>query len=333
MFILFICSTSYASESAINVLTWWGYLDSPWISKMVSDDCHVKLSYDSYATNTEMFKIIKNHPHRYAVVILSYTDYNKIKNYISLNNSQLYKVSNDYNPIIRNKYLSLGLPHNVALFMLSLTGFIWNPAVISLNNNDSVKTIFKKSESNIVTLIDDPTEINMLLALIKNQKYNNTDYIFSFNTLKKLVGNANVVISNNAEQAYSLRNFAMGYQWSGIALSEMKSYPTYHFLINKHLTYVSADMVVQLNDSQSAICVSNLFASKKFLQKLQLEAYYFSPYADDRNVPPGKFKDMYSMFIQQLPYLQWIKPLSNAQLNLITQRWAMIKYYINSRNK
>ena len=70
------------------------------------------------------------------------------------------------------------------------------------------------------------------------------------------------------------------------------------------MTYISTDMVVQLNEEQPAICVSKLFASKKFLQRLQLEAYYFSPYADDSNVPPGKFKNMYKVFIKQLPVLQ-----------------------------
>ena len=77
----------------------------------------------------------------------------------------MYKISDQYNSIIRDKYLALHFPHNAALFMLSLTGFIWNPAVISLNDKDTVQTIFKKAGKNIVTLLDDATEMNMLLKL------------------------------------------------------------------------------------------------------------------------------------------------------------------------
>lgn len=318
-----------ASEPYVNVLTWWGYLDSPWISKEVQSHCHAKLSYDSYSTNDEMIRILQSRKKFYDILIFSYTNYADIKNEITLENSDLYKVTSGYLPLIKKHYDSNNFPPNIVYFDFSLTGFIWNPNIINLTQADTVKSLFSKAGNDYVVLVNDPTEMTFLLTGFNSTIKEKEDSL-EYNNFKKIIGNANVVIMNNTGNVYNQPNFAAAYQWSGIAVADLKEHPGQRFLINKNLTYISSDMIAQLKDKQAAVCVSNYLASKEFLDRLMAEAYYFSPYGEIKTPTDPMFSKMYINFLEELPNLQWLSPMPQKSLQKLDNEWLVDKYYIDA---
>lgn len=324
IFLMGLSPVAYSGNKYVNVLTWWGYLDSPWISGMVKRNCGVTLSYDSYNSNPELIRRWSEGKTKYDVIIFSYEVYPAIKDEIALRHSRLYKNSNNYNPIIREHYLKSHFSHNIAYFQHTFTGFIWNPRQIDLTEKDTILSAFKKAKSNMVIIIDDPVEVEMLLAL-SSDRYNNEEEL-SFINFKNMTQKTKAYISNQLNQIYNHENFAFAYQWSGIALAELKLRKSYKFLVNKNLSYISTDLIAQVKDSKNSACVADLFSSEQFLSRLQDESYYFSPYGDVDHLPNNEFKAIYQDFFKNLPQLSWIKPHDKDSLNALNHNWDIIKY-------
>lgn len=320
------------TKPTVNVLTWSEYLDEPSTAKLVSDKCGATLSYDSYTSNDDMLRRWNANTGKYDVLIFSNTIYNEIKDQIVLKNSELWKKSNDYNPIIRKKYKDNHYPHNVAYFFHALTGFIWNPDVINLTKNDTVLTAFKKAKNNKVILLDDPDEINMLLTAATNDNFDFPNNQISLDNFKNLTQSARTYVSNETNKIYNQKDFAFSYQWSGVAFSD-NIHTRYRFLINDHLSYVSTDIIAQVKDNKVAACVANLLASKKYLSELQNSTKYFSPYGNIESIPEGGFKEAYKNFLSNLPRLHWLEPPSSTQLKKQRKEWDQVKYELTQNRE
>ena len=318
----------YAQTQYVSVLTWWGYLDNSWISEMVDSECGVKLSYDSYNSNEELIRRWNEGKSKYDVLIFSNTIYSALKKEIILKNSKLYRNAEHYHPVIRQQYEKSHFPRNVAYFLHSLTGFIWNPRIINLVDTDNVVGVFQKAKSNMTVIIDDPLETQMLL-FSEDSSLVDKNSILTYHKFKKITQNSKVFISNQLNQVYDQDNFAFAYQWSGIAIAELIKQPKYKFLINKNLSYVSTDLIAQLQDNKPAACVANLFSSKKFLSKMQNDAYYFSPYGNADNISNAQFRAIYKDFLTQISKLSWIRPISLSQLKELNHQWDITKYELS----
>ena len=336
LIIIFFPITGVADQSStVNVLVWFGYLNSPWISKMVKDDCNVDLSYDEFNSNSDFLRRLKAQNSNYDIIIFSDTVFSAVNHNIALNKSDLWKQSFGYNKYIRQEYIKSKFPKNVVYFMQSLTGFDWNPDTISLSSNDSISTIFRKAKTNSVIMIDDPEEVEMLLQLSNanmEASGNASKETFTLDNFKKLTQNAKIYISNQSNQIFNRKDFAFAYQWSGASLFERNANITHRFLIEPQLSYVSSDLLANLNNKPSTVCVAKLLSSKEFLSRLQNESYYFSPYGDIGHVPPGEYRDMYTQFLKELPHLKWIKSYSLSDFESIDQKWKLIKVQLQNEN-
>ncbi|MFZ2314564.1 MAG: hypothetical protein WAW86_02755 [Gammaproteobacteria bacterium] len=324
---------SAENNKTVNVLTWWGYLDDPATKKLVKKECDAFLSYDSYTSNDDMLRRWDINASKYDVLIFSDTIYNSIKDKIVLNNSELWKKSKDYTPAIKKEYNSSHFPHNIAYFAHSLTGFVWNPAVVHLTKDDTAKTAFKKAKNNKVILLDDPVEISMLLEMPKKNKDRNEKNQISLEHFKPLIQESKIYISNEVNKIYSYRDFAFSYQWSGVAFSDDKNIKAYKFLINQHLSYVTTDVIAQIKDRKIAACVAGVLSSKQFLSKVQNKSKYFSPYGNIDAVPEGSFKETYKNFLTNLPKLHWLKPPSPVQLKKLNHEWDKVKYELTQNRE
>jgi hypothetical protein len=313
-------------EKTVIILTWWGYLDDPSISILIKNKCGATLSSDTYTSNDDMLRRFRTNAKRYDILVFSDTTYNEIKKYIFLNKSNLWKNSNKYNPLIKSKYLNSHFPHNIAYFQHSLTGFIWNSNNIILNEDDTISSIFKKAKHNKIILMDDPREVNLLLTEANDHVLNNLNNEISLVHFKKLSQDTQVYISNEFNKIYNQKEFAFSFQWSGESFSKDLDNKNYHFLINKHLSYVATDMIAQLKDSKFAACAANALASKEFLSALQKESHYFSPYGNIDNIPESSYKELYKEFLKDLSKLHWLEPPSSAQLKKLNQEWEKVKF-------
>lgn len=331
---LFLLNSAYAKNNkTVNVLVWWEYLDEPNTSKLIEKECGVTLSYDNYTSYDDMLRRWNSNAEKYDILIFSHTIYNVLKNRITLNNSDLWKNSKNYNPIIRKQYINSHFPHNVVYFAHSLTGFIWNPDIVQLTRDDTVQSAFNKAKTNKVILLDDPVEVNMLLTGAINNNFNDPNNKISLENLKKLTLEARIYISNEINKIYGQKDFAFAYQWSDLAFVTDKNIQKYRFLINEHLSYVSSDLLAQITDSKPTACVANILAGKQFLSELQKRTRYFSPYGNIDTVPEGAFKEAYKKFLSTLPRLYWLEPPSADKYNKLNREWDRVKYELTQNRE
>ena len=90
-------------------------------------------------------------------------------------------------------------------------------------------------------------------------------------------------------------------------------------------SYVTADLISLLSNSKEASCVADLFSSKPFLQKLQKDTYYYSPFASYDQIQNLVHKKLYEDFYKSLneKKAKWIWP-SKEQLSKASQAWEKV---------
>lgn len=334
-----LACASDKQEKTVNILTWWGYLDYPEINSLVETKCNVKLSVDEYYSNTEFLRRWEEQKQTYDVVIFSDTIYDVVKNEVSLKGSPLWRQSFSYNPIVKKHYDNDHFPSNIVFFMHSLTGFLWNSEVITLSSNDSIYTMFEKAKNKLVVIIDDPVEARKLISLgYYEAKYGNSKYALfkdkllplTLDNFKQLAQKSNVYITNDYNELYKNKDFAFSFTWSGEAIVDLKkAKENYKFLIHPKLSYVSSDLLANLNSDPAALCVSKELTSKEVASLLQNRDGYFSPYVDDRNVTDPFFKKIYEIFITNLNNLAWIHSVSHKEFSSLGKTWDIIRLEFN----
>lgn len=334
-----VAANSYAAnDGSVNALSWWGYLDSPAVAQEVKNKCNVNLSHDTYYTNNEFLRRVNTNKTHYDIIIFSHTMYDLIKNQIPKNKVNLAAFAENFNPIIKKQYQQRNFPHNVIYFMHSLSGFLWNPNVISLSEQDSVEDIFRKANKNIVVMIDDPLEIWNLIDKTYGSK-NNTEFKnynetvpLNSDNFKRLIQNTTVYMANNYNQIYDQKNFAFAFGWSGDAIVYMKqANKSFKFLIHPKLSYISSDLMAAMNDDPQTICVAKVLMSKKVLDIVENYTYYFSPYGDYQAVDLPIYRSIYQEVFKQLPHIQWLEaPLSSSDFEKMTNAWNEIQLNMHS---
>ena len=325
----------------VNILTWWGYLNlTPEQIKEAEKKCNVRISYDTYYSNRQFLNRFDNSKFSYDLIIFSQTILNTIQKKINLPQSKLYMASNEYLPTIKQHYMKEKLPHNVVYFLHSLTGFLYNKNLISINTKDSVKQIFAKAGNNIVVMIDDPVEANFLISLLLHNSQTLSmkkanQFTLSWDNFKKIIQSSNVIITNVLDHIIKLPNFAFAYQWSGDAVLEMQKQHNskMKFLVHPKLSYVSTDLLAELNLNQSTQCVANTLSSQKYLDVLQKKTFYFSPYGIHSDIKNPFFKAIYKQFLQKLPNLPWIISVSMANFKKIERAWQIVKYRLQTQHE
>lgn len=315
---------------SINILTWWGYLDDPQIKTIVKDKCGVNISFDEYYSNDEFLSRFKQDESNYDIIIFSQIMYGVIQKDITLENSSLSNLTKEYVPFILHEYNQNNFPSNVAYFTMSVMGFLWNPKVINLNENDTIPDAFRKAINDNVVLIDDPMEVNNILNLAFGK--DNSKVLLTKDNMSKLTNDSNVYITNEYGNIYSTSKFAFSYLWSGDAYYDMKmQHFTYKFLVNYNTSYICPDLIAQLNNDPNTVCVAKVLASKEILNIVQNSDYYFSPYGDSSSIKDVNFKKFYDDIFPRMEKMSWIKPVSEEEFNEMTRTWKIIKINENSK--
>lgn len=305
----------------VNILTWWNYLSYPWEEQAITDACHVTISFDQYYSNAEFGRRWKESRDDYDVIIFEDLTYSAIKKQIPSVNSNLYLHSKDYNPTIKTKYLSRHYPPNIAFFYQSVTGFIWNPSALNINAQDNVKMIFEKAANGLAVIVDDPLVFQNLQVFGAG-----IDSFLNFKIFKEIVNNTEIFITNDYDKIYTDPKFALSYIWSGEAIYDItNANKNFKFLIRPDISYISSDLLAQLDNKPGVACVAEYLTSKAFLTRLQNDTYYFSPYGDASQVQNPTYKNIYMNYLKNLPQLRWIEPLSDEKIADLTQTWKMIR--------
>jgi hypothetical protein len=329
IYFLYICQFSYAVQrDDVNILSWWGYFDVPWVRKYIDDKCKVNISFDWYYSNNEFLSRFLNDIANYDIVIFEEPSYKRIATFLpEIKNSPLVEISKRFNKYIYRHYKSLKLKSNVTIFLNSVTGVLWNENLISnIDREKNISNLLSKYHDKIVVMIDDPMFFNALfLTDVKTQA------VFNYSSFRKILGDNRIVISNPFYyKIYYDKNFLLAYLWSGVAIKDVLSlrkngHSDLSFTTSTKYSVASSDLVAHMNTKPSTMCVINVLTDKKFLGKLQNTTYYFSPYLDVKGIDNKIFKRIYIEYIKKLPTIKWA-----ADLNIIKQKkfdsiWEQIK--------
>ncbi len=308
-------------KPVVNILTWWGYLNNKDIIRNAEKVCNVKISYDEYFSNDAFLRRWRSQKDLYDIIIFSKTIYNILENDVKNVNksSSLWKQSSQYHPVIKKNYLNSQFPPNVVYFFHSLTGFLYNPNVISISGQDSISAIFQKSNDNLVVIVDDPLESRKLI------NSENDDSMFAEN-FRKISQQAKVYIGNGSINIYKSPKFSFAYIWSGEALQKISGdMKEYKFLIHPDFSYLSSDLLAQISQKKESECVSNYLTSKPIVSKMQNENFYFTSYTDSNGITDPNFAKAYQQFISMLPTIKWVETVFSKDFNSISLEWELIK--------
>jgi len=303
----------------VNILTWWGYLDKPWVPAYIRKKCNVDISFDEYYTNDEFQNRWKNQ--KYDIIIFEDTFYEVMKGEIKDKGHDMSSVVNDYNPIIKKQFLSRHYEKNVLYFFQSTTGVLWNPNLIHPENFANVDEIFKSAANHGIVILDDPQTI---LTVFGNK--NSQD---PYRNFYNLVKDKKIYIGNDFGKILESQDFSFSYVWSGDAIFYVNnSHKAYQFLIRPDISYISSDLITQLANNSESTCVMKTLSSKEFLTKLQHDTYYFSPYGSIGTVKSKQYRDIYDQYLKNLSRLKWINAVSEENYEKEYNEWKLIKLKI-----
>lgn len=339
IFITTIFSSSYASNDNndyVNILSWWGYIDtsSPEIKK-INETCNVKVSSDNYYSNNEFTNIISTDISNYDIVIFSETILDSVKDKVTNKNGELYLLSENYDPIFKKHYKDNNLPKNIAFFSIALSGFLYNPDLISIYDGESIEDIFLKGKDNLIFIIDDAVEANYLTKkLEKNTNVENKENFIgtssqqqSWKNFQKILNGKNVFITNRADSIIKKNNFAFGYMWSGDAIQEIEYInDKLKFYVHPDLSYLSLDLIADISASQKSKCVSKMLGSEEYLNSLQEKTFYFTPYSNKNSKSNSILERIYNNSYKKISTLPWIEPVTSDELKAINEDWDYIKF-------
>ncbi len=321
--LIFIASFSaFSNQKIITALSWWNYLDKTWVKEAVMKDCKVKLAVQSYKDANEFNRSFELKD--YDIAIFESTQLDSIENSEEASKiSTLYKLSSNYFPALKQIFNDHIKVNNLAFFYISNTVFLYNPKNIALNSNDTITSIINKLNANkkndAFILLDDPITINQIIKSEKNDTMNTQSF-------KKIFNYNNLVISNDYNNYEQLGVFIT---WSGEANYHKKKAEKngveLKIITIPSYSYITADIIAQLNSSKQASCVASLIASKDFMERLQSETYYYSPYMTFSNIQDSTYKEMYHQFfdMMQNKKLKWLLPTKD-ELSTIQSSWEQI---------
>jgi hypothetical protein len=259
------------------------------------------------------------------VIILSNLIYGSVRNQLPRFNSELWKKSDNYHPYIKKYYLSHNYGQNTAFFTHAMVGFLYNPKLININQNQDIFEIFRNAESNNVVLVDDSGEIGNMLTEAYKQKYKiNTQTKLTYDNLKKLTQNAHVYITSDFGKVFDNPKFAFAYVWSGDALKYIKdSKMPYKFVMPLSATSICTDIIVQMKNTPAAKCVAEALTSRELLNYFENDTYYFSPYFT-KDVDDPLYNELYKQVIINLPKYKMIQPVHDFN-EYYDSNWSEIK--------
>ncbi|PIQ43204.1 MAG: hypothetical protein COV52_01685 [Gammaproteobacteria bacterium CG11_big_fil_rev_8_21_14_0_20_46_22] len=335
----------------VKVLTWIGTISAtdPYI-QTIEKDCGVHIAYYEYKSNQDFLATLRNTEDHFDILIFSDAIYNVIADDIANPKGTLSTFSNHYYPIIKQHYLAGHYAPNVAFFLHSMTGFLYNPDNLPNLPKDTISQMFAQATGKYVTMINAPIEADFFLRLALSQsKQANAptgNEIFSASPLdshffKSLYQGTNFIITNTPERIVAKKNFAFSYIWSGDALIMLRNNPgLLKYYIHPNLSYVSTDLIATLNENPRTVCVAHKLASEWFLTHEQNVTDYFSPYGkltDPKNKNPQPidphFKAIFATWMQHLPNLPWIKSVDENTFNALITTWDKIKFEVSEQNK
>lgn len=321
---LLISNTLFA-RPAVNILSWWDYINSEQIINLVENTCNVDVSIDEFYSNDEFSRRVRKSD--YDVIVHSEAAYSSVKDLVAKSSSSFAKEQvENYHPLIKKRYTESNFKHNTAYLAMYLTVLLWDKDQVSLKKKDDIKNILYKSREKCVVLTDDQYEISHIFKSLTGSR---SWTIPEYDAVSRYFYRTKFIATNLIGSLVKHKNFAVAYTWSGSALGALKSNPKKNLEIMVHpkLSHASADMISVLNNKKSASCVARVLSSKKVIETTQTTmSHYFSPYG---KISGRKLSSDYSYieneFFKGLKNSNWLPDFSKENAINLNHNWQRVK--------
>lgn len=321
--IVLIAILSFQSAySSVNIISWWNYLDKNSILKL-QKKCNAKISLDEYYSSDDFLK--RYNRQNYSIIIFPAEIYSLVSGKIEKRGTSFEKIVEDYHPNVLFSFMDQNFSKNVAIFSLGISGFLYDPKQIEIDQDEDIKNIFKKAKNKKIAFIDDPFESLHLISLDKKLP-NVTDAV---KELKQLVDGTYFIITNDIVKIVKEKDFAFAYTWIGEGFKRISENPNLKFTVLPGLSYVSADLIASLEKNPQTECVVKMLASKEFLNPILEKTTYFSPYGVTEGIKNKDFALKYKDFINNHNQFEWLHHPDKITYDKMENLWLRIKMAVD----
>jgi hypothetical protein len=309
---------------AVNVVAWINFI-KPEVVLELENDCNTKISVDGYYSTDEFLKKMKQY--KYDVGIFSSEIYDVIENKIDTSSDHFKNIKQNYHPNINKLFKKQIFSNKTGLFSLTTTGFLYNPNVVQISENNSIADIFAKAQGKEVSIIDEPIES---FKLITKGRRASEAHITSESVpqLQQLVAGTKPLITNDIKAIVKKEDFAFSYTWSGVAFMRIRENPHLKFIHHPDLTYASADLIAPFSADAKVLCVTKKLASKRYIDKSMAYVHFFSPYEVPTNFVHKEYQAVHRTFLDDYNSLKWLEDLNNNEYNRLNKIWSQFKVAI-----
>jgi hypothetical protein len=305
-----------ASIERVNILTWWGYL-APTDLLSVEKKCGAKISVDEYFSNSEFLRRWDNKKQTHEIVLFSNTIYNLIDQ--SLRNQNFESADFEpYDSSLKTKIDHLHLKRGTRVFLLSLTGFVWDKSKIQIDVSKPLNQFLKNVDNRMFVIMDDAVE--GLDLLDKMNLYSSSQKL---NVAEIEKHKLKILISNDLEKLIGNKKFSFSYFWSGGSLKEIaKNKGIYSFTVHPEFSHVTADLISLVKSTPGARCVYKSLSSKSFIREIASKTYYFSPFGASGD-------QFFENYFPELAKLKWLESPTINEFVLMDESWKKLKLQLN----
>ena len=320
-----LLSTNAFSKPSVNILSWWDYINSEEIIKLVENKCNVDVSIDEFYSNDEFSRRVRKSD--YDVIVHSEAAYSSVKDLIVKSDSSFAKEHvENYHPLIKKRYDDSEFKYNTAYLAMYLTVLLWDKDQITIEGHDDIKDILYKSREKYVVLTDDQYEISHIFKSLTGSK---TWSIPNYDAVSRYFYRTKFIATNLIGSLVKHKDFAVAYTWSGSALGALSANPDkkLEIMVHPKLSHASADMISVLNNKKGSSCVAKVLSSKKVIETTQTTmSHYFSPYG---KITSRKVSENYTYiekeFFKRLKYSNWLPDFSKENAINLNHNWQRVK--------
>jgi spermidine/putrescine transport system substrate-binding protein len=244
--ILSITGCSKAQNGELNVYNWGDYIDESLIEQF-EEEYGIKVNYETYATNEDMYMKIKNGGTSYDIAIpsdymiqkminedmLEKVDISKLENYTNIDSKYLNK---DYDP--NNEY---SVP-----YFWGTVGILYNKALVE-DTVDSWEILFNEKYAGQVLMLDSQRDSIMVALKLLGYSLNSTD-LDELEEAKSLLleqkPNVLAYVVDNGKDMMVANEASFMATWNGEAIALMDENEDLDFALPKEGTNLFFDAMV-----------------------------------------------------------------------------------------
>ncbi|RDB37339.1 MAG: hypothetical protein DCC88_00665 [Spirobacillus cienkowskii] len=318
-----------SSIYAVNVIAWWGYLDSTSIN-IVEKKCNTKISVDTYYSSDELLRRVENA--KYSLAIFGSEVYNALKDKIVSDHNAFTAIKKQYHPNVLRLLYKQNFAKNSAIMTLNNTGILYNKNLLTVSKDTNLNDLFESAKGKKINFLDEPLESLKFVTHGKNvSDFSGTQTQKHSEEFKKLISGSSVLISNSNKEIIKYPDFAFSYTWACIGFKRVRDYPNLAYTSHPTLSFVSADLIALFSNDKETQCVAEHLASKSAVDKNAVEAFYFSPFGLPADLPKNEFWYEHKRILEDYDSLKWLEYPEKNQYVKVSNFWNKLKFGVNKK--